>query len=1731
MGWIKGTIFFFCIPFLTIYWSDGVFAVPDISLPCSGDCSSRYSSSGPPLIYVNPIRNPPKTGYCSTEKRQQLLNQASILLKKLSPYKVGTSLDIPSIVETEDLETVVIQNLVNCLGALDKKNTAAITPIQNPVVISKVTYDYIVNQYREIRILIRDCLSVKDAKNVISALDDLYDTFKKIITGKLLNVELSNLCSKILALNTQLEATDASEDLQAGIADFIKSLTSALTGQSQVTITAICKCLNELETSVVTIVQDGKAEKLQDLLSSLINAMINAVVSADDGCDVVEIVQKYVASINEAIKQDAESRAGKIYGSVLNFEKHLSKVLIGSGSTVNQDNSDPLKDASAIVTNGTLFIIKEHVEQLLDDDENIVEVKRSGSYYLKDPETEISWTGNYAVQQGSIVSDSDGSVTIANSGFYDVILINDVSKSSKRQGVFDLQDNIILKKDKYGYPERIEYGIYSLKDSLTSSASTGQFVVTNTISQRNPDRSIDVTKAGVLFVDDPTSVSSIEEPSSESYDGYFLIEEYISNSTSINGRGIFNIKNSKTLGEERGSYAIRDFGLNLNTNGSIDLQTTGVFYNDSYTIRVKGYSPAPIISKGSHFTFNDHVDPSVDKYEHIGLIGTGELTQTDPKTGKKTSKNYVIFNIILIFNPDGSTNITKLGRFITVDENPSTTVSTTKKHSSLDPTDSPRPLLVSKKSFQALLTGLNLVASNQTPRPQVRPVDEKTNPQIKPPVVTNVEPTLNNGTGIALDLEYNVTSIAANGTFAIINEFITPLLDSNGNVLSLIKIGTFWFRDEKTNISWSGAFETTEYSVNANSPNEMNTTKVGTLEVTPSPHGLCAPDADQVNGFFTLDAYVVTGNNGAITITENGKYSLTDSTTADTKTGRFVVLNNYTKLLNDGVIEVVKTAILFDDPDTECSSKEISLSGSGRYFIFDDLSSINPAADGNKGTGVYSMKDTTTNEQISGIYVINERTITEHPDGTVDLITVGVIYVNGSGFSESGSIPSVRNGATFTSTDHLVTVTDVYGHSSTFGTGSYTQIDLVTGEVQSANYELKNVVTSTGDNGSTRTLKLGRIPNDAYISGGKVSSTPETIPADDTVYCFFQDHVSSNIGNQGNSGTGEYRIDYPAQKNFAVGTYDILERSSIANSDGSTTWKTSGIIHFNSTASSTSNSDRRLTILEGAQFTMEDYVFYSRDQNKNIIAVGTGILTQIIPSTGLIITTKYTINEFLVNLNSDGSQDIRKSGTIDELPTIDVISKLTNPSNSPSNSAPVLKDTVIVDPNSDQVYISFEDHLYSPSNIVGIYGMGKYKLENPLRKEVVAGNYVIQERSITNKCDGTTQIKKSGVIYVDSSQSTPSNSDSRLTILNGAYTSNEYVSITKDENDNFIVIGTGLLTQPVSKSGIVRYINYTITYFSTINNFDGSQEIVTSGTVLYTAAIADSINFNKPPKSSDPLSKPLQIITEQDETVSFLFLDVLFGTPHSDGTFGTGKFRIDNQVRGEFIAGSYDIYERNTTSNSNGTVNIKTSGVIYLDSSNSSPIITDTKLTILDGAECVFEEYLQYSKDVNGIVIVTGNGKLTQTDRNAALITITTYAIESYSIDYNSDNSQVITKAGTIQDSSTLAYLSSTQILSDPRPAAEVASVCVTLPRADVVAANRGINPKPGNIVIIKTNNGKVLSAKIKDNQSPLTFNLINLAELSDIFATGSVVWNIAENTFSAENRILIDTVAGTQPC
>ncbi|XP_046610623.1 serine-rich adhesin for platelets-like [Neodiprion virginianus] len=1659
---IKGSITSFCVLLFTILWLDGTLAAPSY-------CAQWLAP------YVNSNPSSLASTDSSVIEKQKLLNQAKFLLNQLSSSSPTYSYNVPSIgaaspsVDTstnrarDDQVAVLFQNLITQLGTINSNSVSVANHPSASLAISDVTINALTIQYNNVKGLVSSFMNRRSARVVNTALDALYKTITNIVTGQLRNAELPNLCSKAIVLNRELEATDAPSNVTDAVTDWITSLTLALTGQSQISLSAICSTLNDLETSVVTVVQNDNSEKLQYLLSNLVEAVVKAVVSGGgSGCDIIDVVRQNVAIVKQAIQEDANVRAGNIYNSIINFEEALYNVLIQTDPTavvvssqslpfdtadletleseylvdisqlaksifgdntklvklaiqiflnlaksenssagdvptssdpskttlstlqkvddllksVNESsqtnpvgavemliallsntpqddvsiilgaldpapsdtsNPVPLYDATVIVSNGENFIIKEQVLELKDSGGNVLKSVRSGTYKFTDPNTKISWSGSYGVQNMTVDSADDGITVYERSGVCTTYLPQATSNLStapriKRRAHYTVQETIVTGTSDDGSPTVNDIGTYTLTDPVTGAFVSGTFVVENSIFKLNADGSKEIIKSGVLAVQDSDSTSSSDVLSTLGSGDYSLISYHIFNESDYNGNlgtGVVEITDPETGKYESGTTVVQQMTSITNPDGSDDTTITAILYVDGDED-----------TAGENVVFKEHTTYVMNPLGQTSPVTTGKFNRTNPTTGVTISDTYVVQNIITINNLDGSTDITKFN----------------KQSSNILATMSSSPTITSGSS-----TTTNSSATTT----------------IDSPTTTGSSPTITSGSSTTT------------------NSSATTTIDSPTTTSSSPTIT-------------SGSSTTT---------NSSSTTSSG-LPIS------------------TSEWPTTTSSSPTIT---SGSSTTTNSSATTT----------------------------IDSPTTTSSSPTIT-----------------------------SGSSTTTNS--------SSTTSSGLPISTSEWPTT------------TSSSPTITSGSSTTTNSSSTTSSDPSISTSEWPTTTSTSPTITSGSSTTTNSSATTTIDSPTTTSSSPTITSGS----STITNSSDTTTidsPTTTSGSPTI-------------------TSEWPTTMSSSPDITSGSYNTTNSSSTTSSGSpisTSEWHTttSGSPTITSSSSTTTYSS-----------SIDNRIGSAADNSTTSLAT-------LIKTINLLVNILNPENP-VTQSSSTNNSGLVTSGNVPASSSVPIVNSLTSTNDSTVHG--VDPTTIIIDGAAFILDQHMVPQLDSEGNVVNVTKTGRFSFTDPVTNVFWSGNVEVNDYSATSSSPGEIDVVESGTFTVN----LPNDAFCLTTNISDPanFEIHDNVSVTVDDSGASMVTEDGTYTLTNPKTGNSVTGNFVVETSVSKYNSDGSTDTIKSGIMYVTKFCTISLVEEPSPLSNGGY---------------FLFDDHIFATPESNGLVGTGVYNIKDPNTNEYTAGTYLIQEASKTNNSDGSLNLKTAGLIYVNSSyiSTNSISTDSTLAIINGAQFVFDDHLIRVKSYSGELNTVGTGTLTQTDSASGTVRTGTYSIQSAKFKTNSDGSQDTIKSGTFRytnNNNTISDLSLTLAsllsqlssglnsnsssvksqeligilktvkteLSKISTASSISqtdrvlgSTYVRLPRSNVVSALNGQNLQSGDAVAIQTNNGDALLATIQDLCSPVTFHITNLADLAEGFANAKRIWTVHEDNFSKQDRTFIDAL------
>ncbi|XP_046739033.1 mucin-5AC-like [Diprion similis] len=1991
---IKGRIVPFCVLLFTTFWPNGTLAAPSY-------CPQ----------WLAPYMNSNPSSLASTDssviEKQQLLNQAKLLLNQLSSSNPTSN--VPSIIAasayktstnsaSNDQVTVLLQNLITQLGDINSNSLSVANPPSTSLAISSATINALTVQYNDVKSLVSSCMNQSSASVVNTALDALYETITNIVTGQLRNAELPNLCSKAIALNGELEATGAPSDVTGAVTDWITSLTLALTGQSKISLLAICSTLNDLETSVVTVLQNDNTEKLQNLLSNLVDAVVNAIVSGGgSGCNIIDVVQRYVASIRQAIQEDANVRTAKIYNSIMNFEEELYNVLIQSDPTADvvssqilpSDTTDletleseylvdigqlaksifgdntklvklaiqifldlaklqdpstqdeptsedtgettlstlqkvddllrsvnetsqrnpvgafellfallsntpqddvliildaldpapsitsdqvPLYNATVVVSNGENFIIKEHLLELKDSNGNVLKSVRSGTYKFMDPNTKISWSGAFGVQNETVDTDSDGITVYKRFGLCTTYLPQATSDFStaprvKRRAYFTLQETVVTGTSDDGSPTRNDRGTYTLMDPVTGASVSGTFVIENSITQSLPDGTKEIIKSGVLAVDDSDSASSSDILATVGIGSYSLASHHIYKEPDNNGNlgtGFFDIIDPETGKYQLGTTMIQQMTSITNPDGSIDTTTNAVLYVDGDEDAV-----------GENVVFKEHTTYVTDPFGQTSPVTTGKFNRTNPTTGVTISDTYVVQNIITTNNPDGTKDIIKFNKLssniiATLSNSSSTPISdwpTTTSGSShatsgspnapsdssdtssdtsdltsnsselpsdwSDPTSDPsdsteivRDLITVLPSLiKEIKSGLTTITSGSLTSTSDPPTStsDSSDPTITSgsPTSTSDPPTSTSDPLTSTSDPLTSTSDSSDPSSDLSDSASDPS-DPTEIVRDLITVLPSLIKEIKsglTTITSGSPTSTSDPPTSTSDPLTSTSDPLTSTSDSSDPSSDLSDSASDpsdpteiVRDLITvLPSLIKEIKSGLTTITSGSPTSTSDppTSTSDPLTSTSDPLTSTsdssdpssdlsdsasdpsdpTEIVRDlikvlpSLIKKIESGLTNQtDPDSKSTSQysvynATSIVGDGTPFIIHK--NVTPLLDdaGNVINqivmGTCYFLNPQTNEAWSGNFEV-EKVLTQNTaSGMTNISEMGWVDVYPMDDSLCNLNVNVRG--YFTIIDQINSAIDVNGFLTTNEAGTYSLKDSTTGDLKSGSFIVENSVSKTNIDGTIETVKSGFLS----VNEPGTTSPKQPSPEKNNGYILFTNKIFPVADSDGNYGTGVYNMKDPENDVSTSGTYVIQDIVTINNTDGSVNSTMTGVIHPDGSNPDPATVGSMIPyIASGSSFTINDHLVSVTDSNGGVSTTGNGKLIYLNPKTDEVESLNYVISNIVSMEDTDHSTKILKfaqfpidnstASAIDDLTAslTELIETLKVPVNILSNST---NDSTVdtVDPPTimiDGAAFILDQHvvlqLDSEGNIVNLTQTGRFSFTDPVTNVSWSGNVEVDEYSATSSTPGVIDVIESGTLTInlpdDASGGTTSTSDPAY------FEIQDHVSVVVEDSGAFTATenGTYTLTNPKTGSSVTG--SFVIETSVSKNNSDGSIDKIKSGTMYVTKFC-----------STSPAAEP----TPLSDGGYFLFDDHIFATPRSNGLVGTGVYNIKDPNTNEYTSGTYLIQEASNTNNPDGSVDLKTAGLIYVDSLHSSTnsTSTDPTLAIINGAKFTFDDHLTRVKGDAGELNTVGTGTLTQTDPETGTVRTGTYSIQSANFKTNPDGSQDTIKSGTFrytndndttpdisviltsllsQLSSGLSSNSSSVILqklistlktvetelSQISTAGSISptdvvlgSTYVRLPRSDVVAALDGQNVLPGDAVAIETKNGDALLATIQDLSSPVTFYLTNLADVTQVFANATRIWTVTEDKFSKPDRAIIDALieSSAMPC
>ncbi|XP_046474961.1 uncharacterized protein [Neodiprion pinetum] len=1793
---IKGSTASFCVLLFTILWLDGTLAAPSY-------CAQWLA----PYVNSNPS-SLASTGSSVIEKLK-LLNQAKFLLNQLSSSSPTYSYNVPSIgaaspsVDTstnrapDDQVAVLFQNLITQLGTINSKSVSVANHPSASLAISDVTINALTIQYNNVKGLVSSFMNRRSARVVNTALDALYKTITNIVTGQLRNAELPNLCSKAIVLNRELEATDAPSNVTDAVTDWITSLTLALTGQSQISLSTICSTLNDLETSVVTVVQNDNSEKLQYLLSNLVEAVVKAVVSGGgSGCDIIDVVRQNVAIVKQAIQEDANVRAGNIYNSIINFEEALYNVLIQTdptavvvssqslpfdtadletleseylvdisqlGKSIFGDNtklvklaiqiflnlaksenssagdvptsSDPSKttlstlqkvddllksvnessqtnpvgavemliallsntpqddvsiilgaldpapsdtsnpvplyDATVIVSNGENFIIKEQVLELKDSGGNVLKSVRSGTYKFTDPNTKISWSGSYGVQNMTVDSDDDGITVYERSGVCTTYLPQTTSDLStapriKRRAHYTVQETIVTGTSDDGSPTVNDIGTYTLTDPVTGAFVSGTFVVENSIFKLNADGSKEIIKSGVLAVQDSDSTSSSDVLSTLGSGDYSLISYHIFNESDYNGNlgtAVIEITDPETGKYESGTAVIQQMTSITNPDGSDDTTTTAILYVDGDEDAV-----------GENVVFKEHKTYVMNPLGQTSPVTTGKFNRTNPTTGVTISDTYVVQNIITINHLDGSTDITKFDKLssnilATMSSGLSTITSgssTTTNSSST--TSSGLPILTSEwstttSSSPTVTSGSSTTTNSSSTTSSGLPISTS-----EWPTTTSTSPT--------------ITSSSSTTT----NSSATTTIDSPTTTSSSPTIT-------------SGSSTTTNSSSTTSSGLPISTSEWPTT--TSSSPTITSSSSTTTNSSATTTIDSPTTTSSSPTITSDSSTTTNSSSTTSSglpiSNSEWPTTTSTSSTITSGSSTTTNTSATttIDSPTTTSSSPTIT-SGSS--------TTTNSSSTTSSGLPISTSEWPTTTSSSPTITSSSSTTTNSSATTTIDSPTT------------TSSSPTITSGSSTTTNSSSTTSSGLPISTSEWPTTTSSSPTITSGSSTTTNSSATTTIDSPTTTSSSPTITSGSstITNSSdttTIDSPTTTSGSPTIPSEWPTTTSSSPDITSGSYNTTNSSS------------------TTSSGSPISTSEWHTT--TSGSPTITSSSATTTYSS-----------SIDNRIGSAADNSTTSLAT-------LIKTINLLVNILNPENPVTQSSSTNNSGRVA-SGNVPASSSVPIANSLTSTNDSTVHG--VDPTTIIIDGAAFILDQHMVPQLDSEGNVVNVTKTGRFSFTDPVTNVFWSGNVEVNDYSATSSSPGEIDVVESGTFTVN----LPNDAFCLTTNISDPanFEIHDNVSVTVDDSGASMVTEDGTYTLTNPKTGNSVTGNFVVETSVSKYNSDGSTDTIKSGIMYVTKFCTISLVEEPSPLSNGGY---------------FLFDDHIFATPESNGLVGTGVYNIKDPNTNEYTAGTYLIQEASNTNNSDGSLNLKTAGLIYVNSSYTSTnsISTDSTLAIINGAQFVFDDHLIRVKSYSGELNTVGTGTLTQTDSASGIVRTGTYYIQSAKFKTNSDGSQDTIKSGTFRytnNNNTISDLSLTLAsllsqlssglnsnsssvksqelisilktvkteLSKISTASSISqtdrvlgSTYVRLPRSNVVSALNGQNLQSGDAVAIQTNNGDALLATIQDLCSPVTFHITNLADLAEGFANAKRIWTVHEDNFSKQDRTFIDAL------
>ncbi|XP_046416697.1 flocculation protein FLO11-like isoform X2 [Neodiprion fabricii] len=1884
---IKGSTASFCVLLFTILWLDGTLAAPSY-------CAQWLAP------YVNSNPSSLASTDSSVIEKQKLLNQAKFLLNQLSSSSPTYSYNVPSIgaaspsVDTstnrarDDQVAVLFQNLITQLGTINSNSVSVANHPSASLAISDVTINALTIQYNNVKGLVSSSMNRRSARVVNTALDALYKTITNIVTGQLRNAELPNLCSKAIVLNRELEATDAPSNVTDAVTDWITSLTLALTGQSQISLLAICSTLNDLETSVVTVVQNDNSEKLQYLLSNLVEAVVKAVVSGGgSGCDIIDVVRQNVAIVKQAIQEDANVRAGNIYNSIINFEEELYNVLIQTDPTavvvssqslpfdtadletleseylvdisqlaksifgdntklvklaiqiflnlaksenssagdvptssdpskttlstlqkvddllksVNESsqtnpvgavemliamlsntpqddvsiilgaldpapsdtsNPVPLYDATVIVSNGENFIIKEQVLELKDSCGNVLKSVRSGTYKFTDPNTKISWSGSYGVQNMTVDSDDDGITVYERSGVCTTYLPQATSDLStapriKRRAHYTVRETVVTGTSDDGSPTVNDIGTYTLTDPVTGAFVSGTFVVENSIFKLNADGSKEIIKSGVLAVQDSDSTSSSDVLSTLGSGDYSLISYHIFNESDYNGNlgtAVIEITDPETGKYESGTAVIQQMTSITNPDGSDDTTTTAILYVDGDEDAV-----------GENVVFKEHTTYVMNPLGQTSPVTTGKFNRTNPTTGVTISDTYVVQNIITINHLDGSTDITKFDKLSsnilatmssglsTITSGSSTTTnssSTTSSGLPISTSEWPTTTSTSSTITSGSSTTTNTSATTTIDSPTTTsssPTDtsgsstttnsSSTTSSGLPistsewPTTTSSSPTITSGSSTTTNSSATTTIDSSTTTIDSPITTSSSPTDTSGSSTTTNSSATTTIDSLTTTSSsptiTSGSSTTTNSSSTTSSGLPISTSEWPTTTSTSSTITSGSSTTTNTSAITTIDSPTTTSSSptdtsGSSTTTNSSATttidSLTTTSSSPTITSGSSTTTNSSSTTSSGL--PISTS---EWPTTTSSSPTIT-SGSSTTTNSSATTTIDSSTTTSSSPTITSDSSTTTNNSSttsSGLPI----STSEWPTTTSTSSTI----TSGSSTTTNTSATTTIDSPTTTSSSP----TDTSGSSTTTNSSATTTIDSPTTASSSPTITSGSSTTTNSSSTTSSSLPISTSEWSTTTSSSPTitsgSSTTTNSSATTTI-----DSPTTTSGSP--TITSEWPTTTSSSPDITSGSYNTTNSSSTTSSGSpisTSEWHTttSGSPTITSSSSTTTYSS-----------SIDNRIGSAADNSTTSLAT-------LIKTINLLVNILNPENSVTQSSSTNNSGRVA-SGNVPASSSVPIANSLTSTNDSTVHG--VDPTTIIIDGAAFMLDQHMVPQLDSEGNVVNVTKTGRFSFTDPVTNVFWSGNVEVNDYSATSSSPGEIDVVESGTFTVN----LPNDAFCLTTNISDPanFEIHDNVSVTVDDSGASIVTEDGTYTLTNPKTGNSVTGNFVVETSVSKYNSDGSTDTIKSGIMYVTKFCTISLVEEPSPLSNGGY---------------FLFDDHIFATPESNGLVGTGVYNIKDPNTNEYTAGTYLIQEASKTNNSDGSLNLKTAGLIYVNSSYTSTnsISTDSTLAIINGAQFVFDDHLIRVKSYSGELNTIGTGTLTQTDSASGTVRTGTYSIQSAKFKTNSDGSQDTIKSGTFRytnNNNTISDLSLTLAsllsqlssglnsnsssvksqelisilktvkteLSKISTASSISqtdrvlgSTYVRLPRSDVVSALNGQNLQSGDAVAIQTNNGDALLATIQDLCSHVTFHITNLADLAEGFANAKRIWTVHEDNFSKQDRTFIDAL------